>query len=78
MFQTDALGLRPEENHHRTTKCIDTDQDPIRVMPNVVEHDWPRLVHPEGRRLLSGLGHVDPLVSKMSWEDLRSILGHSS
>jgi hypothetical protein len=70
MFQANPFSLRPENNHHCAAEGVDGNEDPVRVVPDILEHDWPCLVDPERGDLLTGLGHVHTLISNMCWEYL--------
>lgn len=73
VLQTDALGFGPEEQNHGKTHQVDGHQDPVRVVAHVVEHDRPRLVNPQRRHLLCGLGDVHAFVPHLRGEDLAGV-----
>ena len=72
-LQSHTFGFGPEQNHDNQTDHIDADENVVSVVTDMVEHDGPGLVDPEGGELLTGLGDVDALVTVLVGEDLRGV-----
>lgn len=73
MFQANTLCLWPKEDDYEQPNDVNTHQNPIRIISDIIEHDGPSLVNPECCQLLASLGDVDAFVTDFVREDLAGV-----